>query len=117
MLSGNLSTQEAAALRACVRALQQRFDSQLIDILLFGSKARGDAHPNSDIDIIVILDRSTAKDLSDARGLGFDIWLAYEVWLSVRVMTSEDWQGLADMQSLLYRNVLREGISLLAMPA
>ncbi|NOZ06361.1 MAG: nucleotidyltransferase domain-containing protein [Chloroflexi bacterium] len=117
MLTGNLSTQETAALRAYVQALHQRFGSQLVDILLFGSKARGEAHPNSDIDVIVILEHSTAKDLSNARGLGFDIWLAYDVWLSVRVMTSEDWQGLADMQSLLYRNVLREGISLLAMPA
>jgi len=113
MQLSNLSDQERAALRAYVRALQDRFGHQLVDVLLFGSKARGEAHIGSDLDVMVILDRPDAQALSDARGLGFDIWLTYQVFLSIRVMSREGWQTLADMESLFYRNVLRDGISLL----
>jgi len=114
MLNDNLSSQEIMALQAYVRVLQQRFGPRLVDVLLFGSKARGEADSHSDIDVIVLLDHPTAQDLSNARGLSFDIWLTYDVWLSIRVMAEEDWQALADMQSMFYRNVLRDGVSLLA---
>jgi hypothetical protein len=64
------------------------------------------------VDIVVILDRPTARDLSDARGLGFDVLLSHGVYLSVRAMSRRAWQTLATMQSMFYRNVLRDGISL-----
>jgi len=46
---------------------------RLVDVLLFGSQARGDAGDGSDIDVMVILDHPTDHDLSEARGLAFDI--------------------------------------------
>jgi predicted nucleotidyltransferase len=116
-LSSNLSDQEAAALQAYVTALQERFGHQLVDVLLFGSKARGEAHPDADVDVAVILDHPDAQDLSDARGLAFDIWLNYQVFLSIRAISQEHWQILAAMQSLFYRNLLRDGISCLPAPA
>ena len=116
MASTHLSEQETAALQAYVCALQARFASQLVDVLLFGSKARGEAHSDSDVDLVVILDRPDAQGLSDARGLGFDIWLSHQVFLSIRAMSQQAWQTLAGRQSLFYRNVLRDGRSLLHVP-
>jgi predicted nucleotidyltransferase len=117
MPPNNLSEPESGALQAYLTAAQARFGSQLIEVLLFGSKARGEASPSSDVDILVILDRPTAEDLSDARGLGFDILLSYGVYVSVRAVSRQGWQTLATMQSMFYRNVLRDGISLvLAAP-
>jgi len=113
----SLSEQETAALHAFVRILQTRFGHQLVDVLLFGSKARGEAHSGSDVDVLVILDRPEAQTLSDVRGLGFDIWLTYGVFLSIRAMSQQSWRALAAMQSLFYRCVLRDGISLLPVPA
>ena len=108
----NLSERESGALQAYLTAAQVRFGPQMVEVLLFGSKARGEASPSSDVDILVILDRPTAEDLSDARGLGFDILLSHGVYLSVRAMSRNGWQTLATMQSMFYRNVLRDGISL-----
>lgn len=113
----SLSEQEIAALRAFTSALQERFGQQLMEVLLFGSRARGEAHPGSDIDVVVILDLPDARALSDARGLGFDMWLTYGVLLSIRAMSRQSWQAMAAMQSLFYRNVLRDGIPLLPLPA
>ena len=85
-----------------------------LKIFLFGSKARGEASPSSDVDIVVILDRATAQDLSDSRGLAFDILLDHSVYLSVRAMSRGAWQSLATMRSMFYRNVLRDGTSLVS---
>jgi predicted nucleotidyltransferase len=111
----SLSERESVALQAYLSATQSRFGPQLVEVLLIGSKARGEASPSSDVDVVVILDHPTPQDLSDARGLGFDVLLGHGVFLSVRAMSGEAWQTLATMQSLFYRNVLRDGISL--MPA
>jgi predicted nucleotidyltransferase len=113
----SLSKQETAALQTFVHTLRDRFGRQLVDVLLFGSKARGKAHSSSDVDVLVIPDRPGAQELSDVRGLGFDIWLTYHVFLSIRAMSQGSWLTLAAVQSLFYRSVRRDGISLLPMPA
>jgi predicted nucleotidyltransferase len=108
----NLSERESGALQAYLTAVQARFGPQLVEVLLFGSKARGEASPSSDVDIIVILACPTVQDLSDARGLAFDVLLKHSVYLSVRAVSRQAWQTLARRQSMFYRNVLRDGISL-----
>ncbi len=110
----SLSVQEMAALNTYIAALQTRFENQLVEVLLFGSKARGDVHPGSDIDLLVILNDPNAKNLSEARALGFDILLTYDVFLSIRAMSQQQWQTLADIDSLFYRNLTKDGIPLLS---
>ncbi|MGC8880588.1 MAG: nucleotidyltransferase family protein [Anaerolineae bacterium] len=115
MTRAELSPAEAAALQAYVHALHARYGARLHDVVLFGSRARGEVHPNSDVDVLVILERPSAQELSEVRGLAFDIWLAYGVLLSIRAMSRAGWQALAAQQSLFYRHVLRDGISLLSL--
>jgi len=109
----SIAEKETAALQAYVSSLQEHFGPRLVDVLLFGSQARGEARPGSDIDVVVTLDHPDPQDLSFARGLAFDIWLSHQVFLSVRAMSREGWQHLAAMQSLFYRNVIHDGISLI----
>jgi predicted nucleotidyltransferase len=107
---GNLSEQEADAVRAYVGVLQRRFGDRLVDTFVFGSRARGESHPDSDVDVMVVLEHPSGKDLSEARGLAFDIWLTYQVLLSIRAMSQQHWQVLAEMQSLFYRNALHDAV-------
>jgi hypothetical protein len=53
-LSGAFDPHEIAA--DVARELQQLYGDRLKSVLLFGSWARGDAHPESDIDLLVVLD-------------------------------------------------------------
>jgi predicted nucleotidyltransferase len=117
MMLTNLSDNEEGALHAYARTLEGRFGSRLVDVLLFGSKARNEARANSDLDVAVILRQASSEDLSEARGLAFDIWLSYGVLLSVRAMSQQGWDKLRSLQSLFYRNVRRDGISLLSKAA
>ena len=50
-----LSTEEKSALMQFKADLEQALGSQLIELKLFGSKARGDDQPDSDIDVLVIV--------------------------------------------------------------
>jgi predicted nucleotidyltransferase len=54
-LSGVFDPHEVA--RAVAAELRQLYGERLREVILFGSWARGDAHPESDIDLLVVLDR------------------------------------------------------------
>ncbi|MBN1661348.1 MAG: nucleotidyltransferase domain-containing protein [Anaerolineae bacterium] len=117
MTPTTISHKEETALQAYADVLEDRFGPQLLDVLLFGSKARNEASTGSDVDVAVILLQPTPQDLSAARGLAFDIWLSYGVYLSIRAMSQQGWQRLGSLRSLFYRNVERDGISLLSRAA
>lgn len=113
MLPTRLPAQVRSALDAYVQALVDRFGSRVVDVLLFGSQARGDATENSDVDVIVVLESPTAHELGEVRGFAFDVLLTYEVMLSIRAFSRENWQELATGRSLFFRNVMHDGRSLL----
>ena len=43
--------------RSVAGELRELYGERLRSVLLFGSRARGDAHPEADIDLMVVLDR------------------------------------------------------------
>ena len=51
-----LTTPERRALAALADWLRARFGDRLRELLLFGSRARGESGPDRDIDLLVILD-------------------------------------------------------------
>ncbi|HEY3356243.1 MAG TPA: nucleotidyltransferase domain-containing protein [Polyangia bacterium] len=71
-----LPAEIAAVLRTYRGALADAFGERLVAVRLFGSRARGEARPDSDIDVAVVI-----RGLSDAE-LDRAIDLAYEAWWS-----------------------------------
>jgi predicted nucleotidyltransferase len=50
-----------AIARAIAADLRELYGNRLKDVVLFGSWARGDAHPESDIDLLVVLDEVPSR--------------------------------------------------------
>jgi hypothetical protein len=89
--------------QSIVNELRQPFGGRLLSAALFGSRARGDARPDSDLDLVIVLDERRASDYADAArtlddaGLwrdprvGLVIWssseLAAHPWLLIDVAT------------------------------
>lgn len=53
--------------RAVARDLRDIYGERLRDVLLFGSWARGDAQPDSDIDLLIVLDEVPSRRRELAR--------------------------------------------------
>ena len=50
-----MTAEERGALDAFVAAVRQHYGVRLVDIFVFGSRARGDANEDSDVDLAIIL--------------------------------------------------------------
>jgi len=70
-----LSEGEQQALAEYQRMLIEKHPQRLMRLVLFGSKARGDAGPESDVDVLVVLsDGHTAQDGFYSLGLTDPVW-------------------------------------------
>ena len=52
-----------------LKELQIVFENRLVFVGLHGSRGRGEGRPDSDIDVVVVLDRLTPADLDAYEGL------------------------------------------------
>ena len=81
-------------------------------VILFGSQARGDARPDSDWDLLVLLNKEKTNLCEDYRKYAhpfYDISLKHGTHISVIFDTKKDWDTYP---SLLKYNVEREGIEI-----
>ncbi len=94
--------------------LRNQFGSHIITIILFGSRARGDAEQDSDADIAVILDESDPEISNSVRYIAADASLDFGLILSTRVWDQKHWEYIKNLNTSLYQNIKRDGIE---MPA
>ena len=75
-------------------------------IILFGSRARGDAHPQSDVDLLVVMPDGTVRDVAVDIGLAVgDLPVAKDII----VTTPEEIARRGDVIGTVLRPALREG--------
>ena len=81
-------------------------------VILFGSQARGDAHEESDWDLLIILNSESAN-LDDEIKYSYPFtklgWV-YHVDFNVLLYSKNDWEKRSFMP--LYKNVLSDGINI-----
>ena len=109
-----LSGHEQEALDVFVQRLDRLYGDRVRSAVLFGSKARGDAGPESDIDLLVTLADDDPHLRSKVRRLAARVSLEYDLLLSVRAVSRSQWAELARYRFPLYRAVVSEGIDLRA---
>jgi uncharacterized protein len=84
----------------------------LLDIRLYGSKARGDGRDDSDLDIMVVTEENNPQVRSDIYDLCFELDLEYDTFLSATIFEQRELEEGPLSESPLYKAVMREGISL-----
>lgn len=80
-------------------------------IILFGSEARGDARPDSDIDLLILLDADELTE-NESRKITYplyDIEFDTGVLINPVVMLKKQW---GKIKTPFYENVQKEGIVL-----
>ncbi len=98
------------ALRELKRELEALYGDRLKGLYLFGSHARGDAEPDSDVDVAVVLDdydyeSSELRAMSQALNR---LSLEYDLVLAAIPLRQADWRS---RRTPLLINVRREGVA------
>ena len=94
-----------ALIRRIVKRIVQQFDPE--QVILFGSQARGDAGPDSDVDLLVVMDVKGSRLEKDV-----EIQLALREFLvpmDILVTTPEDFGWRKDVVGTIEWPASREG--------
>jgi predicted nucleotidyltransferase len=104
-----LAPAERQAIEAAAAALRARFP--VTEIVLFGSKARGDSEPESDIDLLVLTARKL--DWQEERTILhelFDIGMRFDVVFSPLTVEAGSWRDGVHSVLPIHTEVEREGV-------
>ncbi len=95
------------------KALEERHPGAVLRMVIYGSKARGDAHEDSDMDVLIIVRNESNGLKRPLRRIGYD--LAATSWAvpSIMAYTQAEWERLKTLQSTYREAVERDGVSVL----
>ncbi|MCX5770780.1 MAG: nucleotidyltransferase domain-containing protein [Candidatus Hydrogenedentes bacterium] len=100
---------EQELLQDCKARLAAHYGDRLKGLILYGSMARADADPESDIDLLVLLGEPFEYfvELEAVVDLLYDVQLGADRYLSVRPASARDFET---GRIQLYRNARKEGV-------
>lgn len=89
--------------------MKDHYGKDLFMMILYGSQARRDSGPDSDIDIAIVLNKDFNKyeEVEDIVEIVYDISLEYDQLISVLPITMEEFQKGTFS---IYENIRREGV-------
>lgn len=91
-------------------ALAERLGDELVQVALFGSRARGDARRRSDYDLLVVLRNASGEARSAVHRLATTLELAHEynIDLSIKILDRERFEQLRRSSPGFWRNYARD---------
>ncbi len=104
-----LQSEDEVWLKDYSKALRDRFPGLVKEVLVFGSKARGDATEQSDLDIIVVIQDGDWRRKRAIREPGYILSIGTEVVPSIIVYTVDEWEYRRRVQAPFYQTVTEEG--------
>ncbi|MGH6814792.1 MAG: nucleotidyltransferase domain-containing protein [Hyphomicrobiaceae bacterium] len=93
-----MTLDEEKAIARFVADVRRHYGERLHGVFLFGSRARGDAHPDSDADIAVILDDGGWRFWNEKMtlaGLAYDTLLAHDLYIQPWPISRSAWESPA----------------------
>ena len=109
--TGSGASKQREVVDSLVPLLLAELESQIHSLVLFGSVARGEARPDSDVDILVLTEAPLAvRQRIDE--ISYDIDLKNTVFTQLVVLTTTNFEAEARMRSYFSSDIFRDGIVL-----
>ncbi len=89
--------------------LTAEYGNRLVNVILFGSQARGDATPESDIDVMIVLkdEVNPFAEIDRTGRIASELSLKYDTLVSRTFLSEQEYR---QKQSSFLFNVRREGV-------
>ena len=95
------------------KALMDRQPGAVARMLVYGSKARGNAHEDSDIDVLLIVKNEAADLKRVLRRIGYRLSATSYAVPSIFAYTQEEWEQRRRIGSTFFETVEREAVRVL----
>ena len=103
-------------IRTTLAALKERLGSllgrDLVKLLLYGSRARGDADPDSDVDVAIVFRSPDAGMRDRILDAVARIELEHGVPLSTLILPEKEYRRLLERERRIALDIEREGVEL-----
>ena len=103
-----LNENEKKAVETLKSRLEERFEVR--DMRLFGSKVRGQAGPDSDLDIMIELPKRSPEIESEIDDITFEVNLRNDSFITTIVFGQDELQQGPMKESPIYKTIRKEGI-------
>ena len=98
-------------LKAFQTAIRSKHAKAVKDIVIYGSKARGDWHKDSDIDVLLILTNEAAGQRETIENLAYDLSVTADALPLLTTLTENEWDR--ESGTGFQRAIERDGVSVL----
>lgn len=98
------------AMRRFLAELDEIAGDKALEVILYGSTARGEASATSDVDLLVVWDGPVEEALDALIPISTDLLIETGVDLSIHPITPESFRTIRRMRTGFYENVEREGL-------
>lgn len=99
-------------LKSFAEDLRSLFGDRVEKILLYGSYARGEEAPGSDVDLAVLLTEKRREDRKKAQELAEEWMQETELRFSVRVFEEDEFEEKVEEGYSFHTNVKKEGVEI-----
>jgi predicted nucleotidyltransferase len=91
--------------------LRANFDDDIKSVILFGSRATGEAHKNSDYDVLIVLNRDYDREYRcKITSVILDMELKYDIFIDMKVISTNELYNTIKGKEPLYVDAIQEGI-------
>jgi uncharacterized protein len=95
------------------RKLTEQFPGMVDQVLIYGSKARGEAGPDSDLDVLLIVRDDAAGRAWKMRDIGYLLAAEGDVVPSIMAYTVQEWENRRKSGSPFRKAVERDKVRVL----
>src|SRR5262247_190423 len=108
-----LTADEQAWLDAYCQVLKEQYLSIVERLVIYGSKARGDDHPDSDLDVLLIVKNDAGHLKRLLRRVGYELAATSDAVPSILAYTQDEWESRRESGAPFQQAVERDAVAVL----
>ena len=95
------------------KVLSERHPGTVLRMVIYGSKARGDAREDSDLDVLLVVRNDATALKRPLRCIGYDLAAESYAGPSIMAYTQAEWDRLKALRSAYRESIERDGVTVL----